>query len=476
MKNIQLPAFFKKPGFILAVILASFFLRGVFLTALFPIFSGPDEARHYNTIQYLAEPKEKTWTINQRPIKKDKSDIAGYNFSQEIIKTSENINTTDLEDFLYSGLDFSDDYLGKNEATIITSDWHQYNENYPPDIAGTNNLYHILGSFIEKTFSQYNILARFYLIRIFSVLLGMAVLFLCYLIARNVGFSKKYSLLITAILSFQPRFSMHFASITYDDLLIFAFTLFTLGCVLILKNGLRLRNIFLVLMAMIVGLFTKGTAIVLLAIFVFFLASVFYRKMRDHKIKRVPLLASLVLLLILVFIFQRYFGLIALISGLDFGALGGYLSKSLTIGRFEITSKTYWGNLQWSNNIFYGFILYFIWAVETISAIGILVLVFSKKKLSFLPEKKYLLFFLGMLIALQLGIRFFDWRTAGEIGTPGRYFLPNIVSHLILVFCGLSALFKKEKYLDISLKIGLLFMFFFWFYLIIDVVLPRYYM
>ena len=446
------------------------------MTVLFPIFSGPDEARHYNTIQYLSEPKEKNWPIGERPIKKDKSNIAGYNFSQEIVETSKSINTTGLEDILSDGLDFSESYIGKNESSINLKVWHQYNENYPPDIAGTNNLYHIICSFIEKSFGQFSILIRFYLIRTLSVLLGMIVIFLCYLVAKNSGFSEKYSLLISAIISFQPRFSMHFAYITYDDLLIFSFALFTLGCVLFLKKGLRLSNVFLVLIAMTVGLFTKGTSIVLLAIFLLFLILSLCKNKKLNTIKKSHILFFTILALIMIFIFQRYFNLIALISGLDFGTLSEYLSKSLTIGRFEITSKTYWGNLQWSGNIFYNFILYFIWTVEAISIIGIAILLFSKKKFNFLPEKKYILFFIGMLIALQLGIRFFDWKTSGEIGTPGRYFLPNIISHIILIFCGLGAIIKKERYLDISLKIGLLFMFFFWFYLIIDVAMPRYYM
>jgi len=481
MQNIQMPAFLKKSGFVLALILVSFFLRGVFLTALFPIFDGPDEARHYNTIQYLSEPEEKSWTINERPIKKDKSDIAGYNFSQEIIKTAENIKTNDPGDDLFGIINFSESYIGKSENAINLNDWHRYNENYPPDIAGENNLYHLLCSLIEKSFGQYSILIRFYLIRIFSILLGTAVLFLCYIITKNIGFSEKYSLLLSAIISFQPRFSMHFSYITYDDLLILAFALFTLGCVLILKNGLRRKNVLLALTAMLIGLFTKGTSIVLLTVFIFFLACLFYKKIKNHKIKRAPLLASIILLLVLVFIFQKYFDLATLISGMNFGTLGEYLFKSLTVGRMEITSKTYWGNLQWSSNIFYDFILYFIWAIEIISAIGIAVIIFSKKKIEFLPEKKYILFFLGMLAALQLGIRFYDWQifsqTGGfDLGTPGRYFLPNIISHFILVFCGLVAFLKKEKYFDISMKVGLLFMFFFWFYLIIDVVMPRYYM
>ena len=65
MKNIKDLTFYKNPTFVLILILGVFFLKGVFLATIFPIFGGQDESRHYNTIQYLAEPAEKTWEHTQ---------------------------------------------------------------------------------------------------------------------------------------------------------------------------------------------------------------------------------------------------------------------------------------------------------------------------------------------------------------------------------------------------------------------------
>ena len=478
MENIQTMIFWKKPSFILAIILVAFFLRGLFLVALLPIFSGPDETRHYNTIQYFAEPEKKTWPIFK---KKDsdqvKGDMSTYRFSQEIRETFKNISPYEGDD-LYNILDFSDNYIGKNEQIITNSQWHQYNEIYPPDVAATSkSLYHKIASYIERFFSSQSILVRFYLARIFSLILGTLVILCCYFITKNTGLSEKYSLLLTAIVSFQPRISMNFSYINYDAVLILAFSIFILGAVLSIKNGLNWKNILIMIASILMGVYSKGTALILLPIFLI----LFYKKINVFRKKRIIFLMFLILFIILLYIIQLQYNLLSIISINKISTIGHYLSDSLTIGRFEISAKTYWGDMQWSSNVFYGFILYSIWAVEIISAIGVILFLKKKENPAFLPEKKYIWFFIAMLTFLQLGIRFYDWKVFSEfgnfsLGTPGRYFLPNIVPHIILVFCGLSALIKKEKHLEIFLKAGLLFMFFFWFYLMINVVLPRYYM
>ena len=170
--------FIKKPGFILALILAGFFFKGVFIATLFPIFTGQDEARHYNTVQFLAEPKEKTWPITPRPIIPDKATIADYNFSEEIREAGAAADFDLFRHAMYDTSAFSDSngYDGKNETLIDEMPWQRYNNLSPPDTAG-KSLYHQLASLIEKAFASSSILVRFFSVRIFSVLLGTLTVF-----------------------------------------------------------------------------------------------------------------------------------------------------------------------------------------------------------------------------------------------------------------------------------------------------------
>jgi hypothetical protein len=85
------------------------------------------------------------------------------------------------------------------------------------------------------------------------------------------------------------------------------------------------------------------------------------------------------------------------------------------------------------------------------------------------------------MLALQTGIRFNNWRiTASDsellYGTPGRYFIPALAAHLAVMFCGLGAILRKQKYFDNFLLAALVFMLAFSLHIIFNVVLPRFYL
>ncbi|MDQ1284544.1 MAG: 2 protein [Patescibacteria group bacterium] len=486
MRKLQSVAdFLKKPKAILAIILLAFFLKGVFVAAVFPIFTGQDEARHYSSLQYLAEPFKKNWKLTERKAKNNRDTIADYNFSEEIINTGLATDFDTVRHKSYNTADFSQGFDGKNEAEINSGKWQPFNFFSSPDTAG-RSLYHTLGSKIEKSFASSSILVRFFLARIFSVFLGTLAVLFAYLIAKNIGFKEKYSLTLTAIVSFQPKLAMYSANINYDTLLIPLFFLFTFGAVLSFKNGLNWKNAAIMLFSIAAGIPTKGTAIVLLAVFIILVAYHLYEKMTDKKnVWKYFLLfsAGTAVLLIAANTKVNLVGLMPYKESLanTFALLLKYINKSLTLGQFGLSSRTYWGALDWNSGNITTNIIDFVWIIQTFSIAGLAIFFFSKKKFDFLPEKKYVVFLISMLATLQLGIRIFDWKVYMEsgsldLGTPGRYFLPNLAAHIILVFIGLGALLKKEKYFEYCILAGMILMFAFSTYLIFNVVIPRFYL
>lgn len=486
MEKIQSSHFWKDPKFILALILTSFFFKGVFLTAITPIFQGVDEPDHYNTIQYVSEPRPITWEVAPREeTERDTTHIRRYNYTEEIKETAKAIAYDEVFDDSYNTLSFVSGYEGKKESTINESNWNKYNEYSPPGIA-VISLYHHLASFIEKFFEEQNIFFRYNLIRILSVFIGTLFLYFSYLVARNIGFSQKISLLLTAIVAFQPRFSIYSAIINYDNLLILAFIMFTLGGILMLKNNPDWKNILLVVISVLLGFFSKGTGAVLLVGAALLLAYFIYVKVKDKSLN-IKLLTSFVFVCLticatffLVVFLKKYFSAEASETGL-FDSLGKYLSKNFTLGKFHLSSKAYWGTLGWTDSWFIPYVVYMIWAIQTVAAAGVAFFLFSKKKIDYLPEKKYIIFFLGMLLLLQVAIRLVDWLffyTTGKIvtGVPGRYFIPNLTAHIILVFTGLGAILKNNERFEKSLKIGLIIMVFFMLYIIFDMIVYRYYL
>ncbi len=481
--------FCQKPFFILGLILVGFFLKGVFLSAIFPIFDGQDESRHYNTIQYLSEPKEKNWTITAQDGKQNKDNLATYRYSEEIKQTAIATDNDALRGDIFNTIDFSNSSIGENERLINQRLWKPYNFTSPPDIVFGTQLYHSIGSLIEKTFSQQSILVRFYLLRIFSVFLGTITVLFTYLIARSIGFSEKHSLLITAIVSFQPKFSFYYSNINYDALLILMFSVFTYFGILTIKKGLNWKNLALLVISSLIAFLTKKTGAILFVVMIALIIVLLNEKIKKQKNKNVKIifyLASATSLAFVLIYLSRY---VAFFNESFFAltdSLGNYLSKSLTMGRFALSARTYWGTLSWVNSWFMDYVINFIWIIEILSIVGLIFLLFGKKEKipKFLPEKKYLFFLIGMIIALQLGIRTADWSvfTIAEklsLGAPGRYFLPNLTAHMLIVFSGLGMLFfhfKKEHYFEKSLFIGTILMFSFTLYLIVNVVIFRFYL
>lgn len=475
----------KNPISLISLLLVAFFLKGVFLATLFPMFTGQDEARHYNSIQYLNEPEDKAWEKKSKKAKTNCDIFSDYNFSEEIQNTGTASGIDDIRSGLYNTVDFSDTSEGKNEQEILERKWRPYNLlKYPDAVIGS--LYHTITAKIEKALSRENILVRFYSVRIFSVFLGMIAVLFTFLIARALGFNQLISTLFATLVAFQPKFSMYMTNINYDTLLIPLFFLFTWGGILSLRDGPNRKNISVMITAIALGIFTKGTAVILFVVFVGLVGFHLFKKAKN--LKKVLISATLFVgfFFIANFFLETKYSLAGLlpfkgsVAG-TFVSLGDYLDESLTLGRFSLSSRTYWGSLGWNDDFIVNNLTDILWPIEIIATIGLILFLFTKNRPDFLPEKKLVFFLITMIIALQLGVRMADWNVfisakSLDLGTPGRYFLPNLASHLILVFVGLGMLLGKREYFKNILLGGVILMFFFSLYLTFNVILPRFYL
>ncbi len=408
----------------------------------------------------------------------------------EIQKTARATNTDILRGEMYNTIRFSRSSEGINEAAITAKSWRPYNYYTQPDIAGTTSLYHKLASQIEKLFSGQDILVRFYLVRIFSVLLATLGLYFCYLAAKTIGLSSKVSLILTAILSFQPKFSLYSTNINYDAITIPAFFLFTYAGARTLKEGFNWKTLSLLLGSILIATQNKGTGYILIVLLAALITYFLYEKVQSQsKQFRYSTYGAgiFAIYFFISLIFNHFFGASSALRTMD--SVGEYLSKTITWNRFALPSPTYWGTLSWTNSFILDNVLNIIFIIETIPIIGLGILLFSKKFSvnypSFLPARKYTLFLIGMIIALQLGVRIADWdafnRVGGmreSLGTPGRYFLPNLVSHILLIGIGIGAVLawlKKEKYFEPVLLAILIGMMSLMLYLAFNVIILRFY-
>ena len=469
--------------FLLFLIVAAFLAREFFLAASFPLFTGQDESRHYNSIQWIS--KEQDARCLRKDLKndnQDKENLATYRFTEEIRETSSAANLSIWREENYRKPLYPSGKSGSNELLIQNNSWTK-NTPCPPDIVPAVNdfsFFHWLGNIIERVWSESDILTRFYLVRIFSVLLGTATLLFAYLAAKEGGFSYRTSLLITLILSLQPRLSIYTTNINYDTLLIPAFTFFTWAGLRCLQRGFSLLNISLLVAAFLSATLTKGTGLALLG-GILFLAIFALLQKRDHW-KKLPLsywlISGALMLAVLLFLNNAY-TFSRLLPDFSVPSLIEYLGKSLP--RIPSSSENFWGTMSWNESNLGPIFVYFIWCIEALVLLGLIRFFTKKDTLSFLPSRTTLLFCLTLLLSLQLGVRFHDWHVFQEtgqllLGTPGRYFLPTLLPQLLLIAIGLGALLRKKIWLERSLILFALIMLAFNLYTVWLIIIPRFYL
>ena len=473
---------------IILLLVITFFVKGVFLVTLLPIFKGQDEARHYNTIQFLNEPKEKNWEFTKKTDDdKEKDDLSTYRFSEEIKNTA---LKTEANRLRYNNLDtitFTNSFEGKNEGEIKGDKVPAINKTEPVSVTMAG-VYHRLGYLIENGFENQNIFVRFYLIRLFSVILASFSIIFYYFILKGIGIPKEYSYAILTLTIFQPAFSLYVTNINYAPLLILVFSSFVYGGILYIKQGFNRKNLSLLVFSTIIGLLTKGTAIVLLFALVGLIIFEIIKKTKglsSNKFYKYILLSASVLILMLFFYGSKYLPLDDKTVPEATTSFGSYVSETLTVRKFSHTSKTYWGVYNLTNKNVTDILKYTFLILDLISAVGFLLYCFSKKKLpKYLPQKKYSLFFIFMILSLQVGVRLAGWKyfdKTGEIGlgAPGRYFLPNLVPHYCLIYVGIGTLFfylKAQKYFKYFLAISAILMVFLSLNSIFNYLLYRYYL
>lgn len=468
---------------LLSLILIAFLAREIFLAGSFPLFVGQDEARHYNTVQWLSGKKDMRCFQATNTHKQDKDNIATYSFSEEIRETSAIANLSVWREENYRKPAYTNGNMGQNESSLQNSSWSKDSPLCPPDIVpqvANFSFFHFLGHLIEEAWAKSDVLTRFYLVRIMTVLLGAATVLLAYFCAIEAGFSRRISLLISLILSLQPRLAIYTTNINYDALLIPCFALFLWAGLRALRQGFTLPNIAFLALAFGTAALTKGTGLVLL-IGALFLGGVAIIT-KHGTFKNIPLRSWLIrggFVLLLLILLSSTYSFSRLLPSLSFSSLFEYLGKSLP--RIPSSSENFWGTISWNSSIFGPWFVYAIWIIEAFALVGLIRFFYLKEALSFLPTKTVTLFCITLMFALQLGVRLHDWHVFQEtgqliLGTPGRYFLPALLPQLLLVAVGLGALLRQKLALERALLVLALIMLAFNLYTVWLIIIPRFYL
>ena len=458
---------------IVTTLLLTTFFKALTWIAVVPIWHTPDEQAHFATIQNLAE-----GVI--RP------GYTGLTHSEELL-ISERFLGTERGSKRVNRFTFNPGYkieyvsgpVGQYEEEIKNLPKSTRTNMLEKEAASYYPLYYQIGKIIYPIFYNADLFVRVYAVRLFSILPILAITFFSYLTAREIFEKEKYlHLVIPILVSFHPMVTFINAGVTNDGVNILLFTAFLYFAIFAIKNGLDFRN--LVAMAAILGLgqITRPQFLVTLPLFlIVFLYDFFANKRKIlESLAKILIFVPIMLLFGGWFTVQKAFGNLTETgipipyyeSGQPSTPVNLNLLTHLKNSLIQFDQQTfywYWGVFKWLSLVYPAIVNQILKGISFLAGIGVL-LWFLKilKEKEFSKTTQAILFLLFASILTAFAVFFVDWRhivTQGfSLGVQGRYFLPTVLAHMILLAIGILALMptKFKKFAGFILAFGMIFL------------------
>ncbi len=429
---------------LLFLIIAITFLKGLVWSFFIPLWHFPDEQAHFAHVEYLAEGGE---SIGQ-----------GLNLSEEILLSEKILGTKrdggGNNKFTYHpefNIGYSDDSFGLREEEIKNVPLSTRKDFVGKEAAAYNSFFYKISGLVYKLFYYENLFVRVFVIRIFWLFSIVLMVYLSFLIAKEIFPSKvEYQLTVPLLVSFHPMFTFVSSGVSIDNILNLFFSGLICFSILLMAKP-NLVNLSLLLTCFIFGSFTKHNFLVGLAIIlvpVIFL--VLYRR---------RLFLKLLFLLIFVLIIVKFReGLIyALVKSIFSGELPYFDYNVLpSLKNYSIwkhfgwtvrhTIKEvipwYWGVFRWLSLVLPRWINRVLMRLLAAGLVGLLIKFLLAKNRRFNRQNLLLLFIFYTALVYFFALFVWDWcffRAHGfSFGIQGRYYFPVIIPHIILLVVGLE--------------------------------------
>ncbi len=439
----------------LRILLILAFIKGIVWMVMTPIFQVPDESSHFSIIQIIAETGKRPHPRRERITSKELmtvSQTVGFNW--------------EINHPVWQG--YADNW--QKQINQVPDEWRSsFVQNQYQTSLKRPPLYYWLATPFYLIFHQQSFLFRFFSVRFLSVLISLITAYFVLRLSQLVFKSKSLCLAAVCLVIFQPMFSFINIGVHYDSLVILTATIFLYLGAKYLRSRKK-KYLYWNLIIGLMGLFIKPDLIVLP------LVSLLLFPKKKLKVVIPVALGILVLLITLpkilisgipinnVFIdkfrylinFNEYsnnFNRLSriLISGQFLPQLQNYLVNTWQMHLAQIF-PWYWGVFGWLEKVMPAFIYQGLKILILFSLIGWLRFTYRQiKKPSFSKTTLKIMKFLVFSTIAHLGLvvlndfRFF---TASGInyGIQGRYLLPFISVHMILLVLGLSQLVPEKHY------------------------------
>lgn len=411
----------------LVILLVAVFIKSIVWMLATPIFQAPDENVHFGMIQYIGENKRHPGPRNNRIISKELVAVG------KIVKFNW-MSSHPVWQGLEPGWRTKIKQIKPNLRSEFGAFKNQGGQKLP-------QLYFWLNFPLYRLFINQNFLIRFYALRTFSVILSLITVYLVFRLSQFVFSNRSLSLAVASLVAFQPMNSTIFSSITYDSLAVLIATFFLYLSLKFIKTRQGKYQVFALIVALF-ALTVKTQLIGLLLVWPLLLK-------KSQKKWLLVFTAGLVVLAG----FKDYAEIVNqafiwLQSGQVFNQISRYLAVNLKALLAEVF-PWYWGVFGWLEKVMPLAVYRILKIIIGLSLIGLSKYFYLqiKKRSKSIEHRliKFLIVFSLILAAVVFINDFFIFiRTDMRFGVQGRYLLPAISAHMILLVFGLTQLVAKS--------------------------------
>jgi len=422
-----------------------------------PIFQAPDEAVHFSFVQRIGEKESLPDLVREGII------------SREVWEAAEILHFN----------------WGRSHPV-----WQKYDANWREKIGqipessrkdfskkndrGYKNspLFYYLAYPFYKLAYNHNFLTRFYIVRFFSMILSFITIFTSYKIAEII-FKKKLLCLATAAwVAFQPMYSFISASVNNDNLIILLTTTFLYFSLKAIEEK-KIIYKFWSFVQIILGVITKPQAFSLFFAYPFifgrkaiqgiFISLVFFIIFLISSTVFINKLSKNIIYTFSLNNFSDFFLLGQKIFNLNFfSLLNNYLGITKTTYLNNLF-PWYWGVFGWLE-VTMPLLTYRVLKILIFLAMWRIIYWLAKNFRKNLKISQYLFFLIVTIVTFSGLIILNDFcvfvNSGKAFGIQGRYFLPLISGHMILLIFGLNEFIpkKNKKIFSLFLIIGSIFL------------------
>lgn len=235
---------------LLKLLLSAAFLNGFLWNILVPIWQYPDEQAHFAQVQHRSE-------YGSTPLEQIKTSRE-IDISESVLSTKRdgmgNNKYTYHPEF---NIAYTNSIYGEYETEITNMPILERKNQVSSEATRNPPLYYLLASIPYKIFYFGDLFTRVYAVRLFSVIIYVATVYVSYKTAKIQKIQNNLAFLIAASIAFLPMFVFASTGILPDPLTNLLFTIIFLISIKLIIDGVSRRLLLLAMPVILVGLYTR---------------------------------------------------------------------------------------------------------------------------------------------------------------------------------------------------------------------------